>query len=586
MLPPRVQERLAQFLNYRATHPQSAIHDARVVATCGDDLSDAASGRAVIPALLAAFGDRRIRTPPLRDRKRDIPELAMRLLQAHAVRLGRTARVFDDQAMTRLVSYDYRFANERELDAAVARAVILAEGDTVREEEIFLGPPPESRPHGIDLLHLPGLDVRRVVLSLQTAGRVVAALVFVALLGACFFDASGPGGRAATALVWSLGWPALALSFIVAARAACAICPMGSGSTIAARGRGSGRPLPAWVKENGSRIMLGGFLLIVLVEETTGMRESPLLTGLLLLSILLGAVATGLLFPRRTWCRHLCPLGGLAGVCATTGLIELRPSFDVCSARCTGHACFKGDEHVAGCPMFNHVMFVDGNQNCVLCMNCVRSCPNDSPRINLRLPGRELWSGRAGGPELGTAVLLFAGTVAAMALVQAAERAPASMLGGWLHERRFLFVACALAVGAALPVLAARPFVRWLDRRGDAAATSLFWRRVAAMAPLVAAGFVAYQLAYLPALPWLRASVADGRTGPGTGTWASFSVLALLRVAVVSGGLIATCVVLWQTDRGEHPDAEPWTARWRRDLALIALTVGYWALVLATMVVL
>ncbi|MGW8145229.1 MAG: hypothetical protein ACWGN2_12625, partial [Anaerolineales bacterium] len=32
------------------------------------------------------------------------------------------------------------------------------------------------------------------------------------------------------------------------------------------------------------------------------------------------------------------------------------------------------------------------NQNCILCVRCVKLCPNDSPTLNLRIPGHELWA--------------------------------------------------------------------------------------------------------------------------------------------------------------------------------------------------
>ena len=80
-----------------------------------------------------------------------------------------------------------------------------------------------------------------------------------------------------------------------------------------------------------------------------------------------------MLLPRRTWCRHLCPLGGFASLGSMTGLLELRPTADICAAKCSDHSCFKGGEHVDGCPLFNHVMFVDSNQHCVLCLKCVHA---------------------------------------------------------------------------------------------------------------------------------------------------------------------------------------------------------------------
>ena len=68
--------------------------------------------------------------------------------------------------------------------------------------------------------------------------------------------------------------------------------------------------------------------------------------------------------------------------------------------------------------MFNHVMFVDSNQHCALCLNCVRTCPNGSPQLNVRMPGRELWNGLTARPETGRFVAMLAGLLLAQMLIQ------------------------------------------------------------------------------------------------------------------------------------------------------------------------
>ena len=105
----------------------------------------------------------------------------------------------------------------------------------------------------------------------------------------------------------------------------------------------------------------------------------------------------------------MCPLGGLAGVSSMTGLLELRPTPDICAAKCRDHACYKGDEHVAGCPMFNHVMFVESNQHCVLCLNCLQLCPNHSPQLNVRLPALDLLPASGDRSHAGRVMVLLAG---------------------------------------------------------------------------------------------------------------------------------------------------------------------------------
>jgi Fe-S oxidoreductase len=88
-------------------------------------------------------------------------------------------------------------------------------------------------------------------------------------------------------------------------------------------------------------------------------------------------------------------------------MVELRPTIDICSAKCVGHACYKGNEKASGCPMFNHVIFTQSNQHCVMCMDCVRSCPNGSPQLNLRVPGRELWGETGSRPDIATFVVML-----------------------------------------------------------------------------------------------------------------------------------------------------------------------------------
>jgi transcriptional regulator with AAA-type ATPase domain len=568
-LPISVQERLAAFLRARTDDPDSVRQNVRIVANCREAIDELALAGQVAPALAEALSLHVLVVPPLRDRKRDIPLLAEHYLRKHASRLEKPVTEFDDQAVTKLVSYDYHIANDRELEQAVERAVILTERDLISAEMIFLGPPPAARPAGVDLLKLPGLDLRGLLVRLPRIGRWCAALSFALLILVCFLGPADAGSNLATQIVWTLWWPVLVLSFFFFGRAWCAVCPIGFAGAASQRWRQSKRRIPAWLKAHDVHIAMGGLFLIVFVEEVTEMRHSPILTGLLFVVLLAGAVSVGWLYPRRTWCRHVCPLGGMAGVCSTSGLIELRPSFDVCSAKCTGHACFKGDEHVAGCPMFNHVMFVDSNQDCLLCMQCVQSCPNDSPQLNLRLPGRELWSGAAATPEFGLFVFLLAGLLTAMSAVQYLEIAGGAAYEVLLADHRLPFVGGVLALGAAAPLLFARVAGRTLAQRGEPARTKRFWRRVAAMAPLVTAGFVAYQLGYMPGLSWMSATIAYTAEGTPTTPWLSLSVLAIVRFGVLSAGLLTTAVILWRI--ALEREEERWTRRLRRDALLIGL---------------
>jgi two-component system response regulator HydG len=71
-----------------------------------------------------------IHLPPLRERKSDIPLLAMHFLKKYADKNRKDIRGFSEDAMQALISYDWA-GNVRELENAVERAVVFTNTDTV-----------------------------------------------------------------------------------------------------------------------------------------------------------------------------------------------------------------------------------------------------------------------------------------------------------------------------------------------------------------------------------------------------------------------------------------------------------------------
>jgi DNA-binding NtrC family response regulator len=72
----------------------------------------------------------RITMPPLRDRREDIPLLAMHFLAKYSALNNKQILSFDSKAMDALVSYDWP-GNVRELENAVERAVVLCPAATI-----------------------------------------------------------------------------------------------------------------------------------------------------------------------------------------------------------------------------------------------------------------------------------------------------------------------------------------------------------------------------------------------------------------------------------------------------------------------
>jgi len=554
-LPLAVQERLADFLDPETLLPGQHRQDVRLIATCGGNPLELVTAGQLQPVLAEVLARHLLVVPPLRERKRDILELASYFMSRCAKRLNKTVVGFEDPAITRLITYDYPIMNVQELEKVVERAVLLTGEETIGVEEIFLGLPPSGQAQGLNLLHLHAPTTKLALRFFPGGVRILAAAFFAAIMAGCFLVPARDGWHLGTLLVWAIWWPMLMLLFSLFGRIWCAVCPMAlAGETLQRLVQPQRlRRIPAWMKDKEILIPMVGFFLIMWTEAVTGMRHSPIATGFLLVAILTGATVTSCLFPRRAWCRYICPLGGFGGVCATTSLIELRPTIDICTAKCKGHNCYTGGENgIAGCPMSQHVMFVESNQNCVLCLNCVQNCPNGSPRLSLRWPAAELRSGLERNPMFATFVLMLFGLLAAETLIHQWEAGPDGLLFGVSSWHR-AGVITALFICGAIPALVAT----WMAKRLSSATDGRFWKWVVALTPLMTAGFLAFQMGFVPALGNLSFTLDYHPQNAAGVDWGMVSVLAAVQAVILVTGCLSTLLVVWGLKKAQGQNAIP-----------------------------
>lgn len=199
-----------------------------------------------------------------------------------------------------------------------------------------------------------------------------------------------PHGNFGTTMTWVLWWPLIPVLFIATGRFWCAICPFGKVSDIVRKLVGSERPMPKFLRKYGIWLIDLFFIAITYSDHVWGIVESPRGSGYLLLLLVTMVVATSVFYERRTFCKTLCFLGGLAGNYSRSGALELRGTPDICKT-CKTQSCFKGSDKAEGCPMFQFPRTMDSSAECNICGNCVKNCPNDSIRLSLRVPTKELW---------------------------------------------------------------------------------------------------------------------------------------------------------------------------------------------------
>ena len=135
--------------------------DVRVISATNADLgAEVAAGR-FREDLLFRLNTIEIHLPPLRERKEDIPLLAMHFLNRYAQRYRNAVRSFDDAAMLALQEHPWP-GNVRELDHTIERAVLLTHESQVRASQLGLRGPREA---GQKLEEMSLEEVERVLIQ-------------------------------------------------------------------------------------------------------------------------------------------------------------------------------------------------------------------------------------------------------------------------------------------------------------------------------------------------------------------------------------------------------------------------------------
>ncbi len=243
----------------------------------------------------------------------------------------------------------------------------------------------------IDLFEVfPGLrrffERRRLHAFVRTIGDLVFA--FIILVG--LFGPQDPDRNCILYLSWGLWWPTIVLSWFFVGRMWCGFCPFpGLGRLVQNLGLRLDLPIPRSLQKNGPYLSVLLLCLIIWIEESTGIKDSPRATALLIMAIMTGATITAVFFPKQAWCRYLCPMGRLLGVGSTISMLEFRPDLEKCKG-CKTFACKKGLDGKTGCPVFLGAFSVRNNLDCLICGHCLSLCDKDSPKLNIRSPFKEL----------------------------------------------------------------------------------------------------------------------------------------------------------------------------------------------------
>jgi DNA-binding NtrC family response regulator len=146
---PSLQVKLLRFLQeqeFERVGGTQTIHvNVRVIAATNRDLKEEVARGRFREDLFYRLNVVNIETPPLRERRSDIPAIAKFFLDRYARDNGKLLEALSPQALELLVAYDWP-GNVRELENAIERAVVLANSTELDVRHL----PPSVRPVGIN----------------------------------------------------------------------------------------------------------------------------------------------------------------------------------------------------------------------------------------------------------------------------------------------------------------------------------------------------------------------------------------------------------------------------------------------------
>jgi plastocyanin/ferredoxin len=254
-------------------------------------------------------------------------------------------------------------------------------------------------PWRLDLLRVvPGL--RRLVTRrwFQFAVVLPNVLVLFFFILAGFFGSPIGNRNITVTVVWILWWFLLITVLVPAGgRAWCMMCPIPFAGEWLARRRLVGVRREAEgsrsLRNGGlnrrwphrlSRMWTQNLLFLSMCTVSTILVTRPALTAAVLAGMVVTAVVVHAVFKRRSFCRYLCPLNSWISVYSMAAATEIRPVDPGRCAECRDHSCAGGSDRAWGCPWMVNPSKLDRNNYCGLCMECIKSCPNENLTIRLR----------------------------------------------------------------------------------------------------------------------------------------------------------------------------------------------------------
>jgi ferredoxin len=253
-----------------------------------------------------------------------------------------------------------------------------------------------------DLLEYP--LVKRVVLNrnIQPLAQLANFTLFTFVIMTGLIGISLGAKNLSVVFTWILWSVLLALLLTpLMGRAWCFMCPVVWPGELIQRKLWSrfgtsflqNRRWPAALKN----VWLQNFIFLNFSIWMVVMVTQPFVTSIAVILLMAVATVFFVAYPRRRFCRHICPMGSFIGLYSSFSPVEVRvKNRDTClippdKGGCHKE-CYEGSEKGYGCPWYEFPQHMVSDVDCGLCFECHKTCPLHNIDLNVRPFGVELES--------------------------------------------------------------------------------------------------------------------------------------------------------------------------------------------------
>ena len=256
-----------------------------------------------------------------------------------------------------------------------------------------------EKPWRIDLFaKIPWLKKLVKLRSFQFLLIFPTLILFVFFLLAGIFGSPVGNRNIIVIFVWILWWFVL-ITFLVplGSRVWCTVCPFPFFGEWFQRRRliavQTGKPAVGRNKMHGLRKRWPKFLsniwfqnigFLTLATFNALLVTRPIVSVIVLGGLFVAATFVHIIYRQRAFCMYLCPVSGFLSLYSMTSMVALRSKSKEVCGECKTKSCLTGNEDGWGCPWYQYMGKMERNNYCGLCMECVKSCPNDNITLYAR----------------------------------------------------------------------------------------------------------------------------------------------------------------------------------------------------------